>query len=122
MCVFVDESGTDNRDTLRKYGYSLRGKPAKAVSLFPRGKHLSALAAMCSEGVLACKIVQGGVDSTTFQAFLDMELTAQLLPFNGVNPRSIVILDNASIHHAGEIIESLENLGVYTSFLHTVLT
>ena len=41
MLVFVDESGSDNRDTLRKYGYSLRGQPAKALSLFPRGKHLS---------------------------------------------------------------------------------
>ena len=27
--IFVDESGTDRRDTLRKYGYSLRGKPPK---------------------------------------------------------------------------------------------
>ena len=52
-----------------------------------------------------------------FQTFLDMELTPQLLPFNGVNPRSVVIMDNASIHHAGQVVESLEDLGVLMYFL-----
>ena len=27
MLVFIDETGTDRRNGLRKYGYSLRGKP-----------------------------------------------------------------------------------------------
>ena len=27
MFIFVDETGADRRDTLRKYGYSLHGKP-----------------------------------------------------------------------------------------------
>ena len=49
MIVFVDESGSDNRDALHKYGYNLRGQPAKAVSSFPRGKLLSAIAAMCCD-------------------------------------------------------------------------
>ena len=46
MLVFIDESGADRRDALRNYGYSLRGHAAKAVSLLPRGKHLSAIAAV----------------------------------------------------------------------------
>lgn len=117
MLIFVDESGTDRRDALRKYGYSIRGQPAKALSLFPRGIHLSAITAMCSNGVLGCKIVAGGVDSTAFQSFLDMELASKLLPFNGVNPRSVVIMDNASIHHADKVVESLEDLGVLVYFL-----
>lgn len=29
MLIFLDETGTDRRDALRKYSYSLRGKPAK---------------------------------------------------------------------------------------------
>ena len=117
MLVFIDESGADCRDALRNYGYSFRGHAAKAVSLLPRGKHLSAIAAMCTDGVLGCKIVEGVVDSMAFQTFLDMELTPQLLPFNGVNPRSVVIMDNASIHHAGQVVESLEDLGVLMYFL-----
>ena len=37
MFVFVDETDTDRRDALRKFGYSLRGKPARALNLFIRG-------------------------------------------------------------------------------------
>ena len=29
MLVFIDETGADNRNLLRKYGYSMRGKPLK---------------------------------------------------------------------------------------------
>ena len=117
MLVFVDESGSDNRDALRKFGYSLRGQPAKALSLFPRGKHLSAIAAMSCDGVLGCQIHEGGVNSEAFQGFLDMELAPKLLPFNGTNCRSVVVMDNASIHHADQLVNSLEHLGVLVYFL-----
>ena len=36
--LFVDETGTDGRDTVRKYGYSFRGKPLKAQKLLVRGE------------------------------------------------------------------------------------
>ena len=117
MLVFIDESGSDTRDTLCKYGYSLRGQPAKATSLFTRDKHLSAIAAMCCDGVLGCRINEGGVKSEDFQSFLDMDLASKLLPFNGMNPRSVVVMDNASIHHADQIVDSLEDLGVLVYFL-----
>ena len=97
MLVFADESGSDKRDALRKYGYSLRGQPAKALCLIPRGKQLSVIAAMCCDGVLGCQILEGGVNSEAFQTFLDMQLASKLLPFNGTNPRSVVVMDNASI-------------------------
>ena len=117
MFVFLDESGSDRRDALRRYGYSLRGMPAKALSMFPRGNHFSAIAAMCSEGVLACKIVEGGVNALTFETFLSMELSSKLLPFDGINPRSIVVMDNASIHHVDEVLQFLEDLGVLVYYL-----
>ena len=66
MLVFVDESGSDSRDALHKYGYSLRGQPAKALSLFLRRKHLSVIAAMRCDGVLGCQIREGGVNSEAF--------------------------------------------------------
>ena len=69
--------------------YSLRGKPAKALSMLPRGNHFFAIAAMCSEGVLACKVVEGAVNAETFETFLSIELSSELFPFDGVNPRSI---------------------------------
>ena len=33
MFIFVDETGADCRDTLCKYGYSLRGKPIRSQKL-----------------------------------------------------------------------------------------
>ena len=49
MLVFVDETGTDRRSSLRKYGYSLIGK--QAVSEI-RGKRFSAISAMSKDGIL----------------------------------------------------------------------
>ena len=46
MLVFVDESGTDRRDAMRRFGYSLRGGPCIAKSLLVRGKRVSAIAAL----------------------------------------------------------------------------
>ena len=33
MFIFIDETGTDRRNRLRKYGYSVRGKAAVSHSL-----------------------------------------------------------------------------------------
>ena len=38
MFVFVDKTGSDRRDSLRRYSYSLRGKPARSQKLLVRGK------------------------------------------------------------------------------------
>ena len=43
MFMWIDESGCDRRDTLRKYGYSIRGIPPKSQILLTRGKRYSAI-------------------------------------------------------------------------------
>ena len=65
MYVFVDETGSDRRDAMRRFGYSLRGKPAKSQKLFVR-----AIGAICSEGVLDCKVVEGSVTADVFQDYI----------------------------------------------------
>ena len=42
MLIFTDKMGSDKWDSLRKYGYSLRGRPAKSHKIISRGKHVSA--------------------------------------------------------------------------------
>ena len=44
-------------------------------------------------------------------------MSLSLYPFNGTNPQSIVILDNAAIHHTNGILDLLESLGVLLYFL-----
>ena len=39
--VFVDETGTDRRDYMRRFGYSMRGKPARTQKLLWRGERNS---------------------------------------------------------------------------------
>ena len=67
----LNESGPDRRNALRRYGYSIRGKPAINKCFLSCGEHISAIAMMSTKGLLDVKIVDGGVNgditSPTFQ-------------------------------------------------------
>ncbi len=115
--VFIDETGTDARDSIRTYGYSLRGKPLKAQKLFVRGEHISAIAAMSINGIIGLKIVQGGVNGDHFYDFVCTSLFPHLLPFNGTNENSIVIMDNCSIHHVPEVEQVISDAGSVSHYL-----
>ena len=39
------------------------------------------------------------------------------MPFNGVNPHSVVVLDNCSIHHSPYIYETFHDVGVLVYYL-----
>lgn len=39
------------------------------------------------------------------------------MPFNGTNPHSVIVLDNASIHHVDKVVELLHSLGALVLFL-----
>lgn len=64
--VWVDETGSDRRDALRKFGYALRGQPAICKRLLVRGERISAIVAMSSDGVEAYELSVGSMNSTTF--------------------------------------------------------
>ena len=117
MFVFVDETGADRRNLLRKYGYSLRGRPAQNHSLLIRGERVSAIACMSMEGILDVKTVVGTSDGDTFYNFMQTHLLPHLMPFDGHNPNSIVVLDNCAIHHIAEVKTMLEEVGVLVHFL-----
>ena len=70
MLVFIDETGTDRKDAMRRCGYSLRGQPAKTHKLLVGENHITAIVAICVEGVLACKIVEENVTGEVFEDFL----------------------------------------------------
>jgi len=50
--LFIDETGCDRRDAMRKFGYSLVGKPAYSHKLLLRGKRFSAISILSTEGIL----------------------------------------------------------------------
>jgi len=100
MLIFIDETGADKRNLLRKQGYSISGKPAKKHKLLHRGQHISVIAAISAKGMLGYKMHYESVNGEMFYKFVLSHLVAHLQPFDGRNIlHSVVILDNASIHH-----------------------
>lgn len=59
--VFIDETGCDRRNALRKYGYGLRGKRVNCQKLLVRGERISVIAAMTIRGILDLMVVRGTV-------------------------------------------------------------
>lgn len=117
MFIFMDETGTDRRDKLRKYGYSMRGKPPITQKILIRGQHLSSLAIMSTAGVLDCQVVTGGVTGDVFYQFVQQSIVPHLMPFNGSNPHSIVVMDNAAIHHVDGVADLIQATGALIIYL-----
>ena len=112
--VFVDETGSDHRSHIRKYGYSLRGVTPTTHRLLSRGKRINALSAICTSGLVTFEISR---DNVTFFDFVRGCLIPNMLPFNGINPKSILVLDNASVHHIKEVAEIVLQAGILLFFL-----
>lgn len=70
MLVWVDETGCDKRDLLRRYGYAFRGERAVCQRLLVRGKRISAIAALSYHGILDVSITDQSVDGEKFCDFI----------------------------------------------------
>ncbi len=114
LFVFVDETGADRRDAMRKFAYSLRGKPATASKLMVRGHRVSAIVGISCSGFHTTVTT---VDAEKLKLYVEDALVPYLQPFNGVNAHSIVVLDNASIHHAEEVVDTIQRTGALVQFL-----
>ena len=86
-------------------------------SFLSGGRETSAVGVTSAEGILECHIVSGNVNADSFEEFVERSLLPHLMPFNGINPHSIVVLDNCSIHHVDHIVNLIEGLGVLVLFL-----
>ncbi len=112
----LDETGADRRNVLGRYAYSWRGKPAQSHRLLVRGDHLSSVAFMSTRGVLDCKVVHGSADGDKFYEIVRETLLPHLMPFNGSNPHSVMVMD-ASIHHVEGIREMINSVGALLLYL-----
>ena len=110
--------GCDQRNALQKYGCGIRGQHPHKHTLILRGKRYSAIGILSTEGVEDVYITDGTVDGDKFLEFVRQNLLPLLMPFNGQNPNSIVILDNASsIHHVDQVLELITSVGALVRFL-----
>ena len=106
--IWLDETGCDRRNTIRKYGYSIRGLPLSDHRLLVRGVRYTAIPVISMEGVHDVYLHEGNMNGDYFSKFVRNCLLPILQPFNWVNSRSVVILDNASIHHVEEVRDLIE--------------
>ena len=70
MIIFMDETGSDRCNSIRRYGYSLRGKPLVSHKLLVRGERISVIACMSVNGMLDCKTVKQTVSGDVFYDFV----------------------------------------------------
>ena len=115
--VWLDETGSDGRDHIRRYGYAIRGMRPVTHRFLSRGKRINAIAAISQEGVVATELVSGSVNRVIFFDFVRSVLIQEMIPFDGVNPRSILIMDNCSVHHVDEVKSVLQQAGIVTLYL-----
>ena len=68
-------------------------------------------------GVEDVYIHEGTVNGDVFEDFVCTTLLPTLQPFDGTNSRSVVVLDNASIHHLDRIQDIIHSSGALIHFL-----
>lgn len=117
MLVFIDETGTDRRNSIRRFGYSPVGQCACSSSLLARGKHYSAISVLSQQGILDAYVTPDSVNGDVFEDFVEKCLLRYIMPFDGVNPHSVVILDNTAIHHIDRIVQTIQSVGTLVHFL-----
>ena len=73
---------------------------------------------MSLEGINDVSLFVGTVNGERFEEFIRNCLMPILQPFNWINPHSVVIMGNASIHHMDGVVDLIENqIGAHLLFL-----
>lgn len=66
---------------------------------------------------LDCYTTEGTIDGDVFYRFVQAYLQPHLMPYNGSNPNSIVVLDNDFIHHLDEVVDLICSVGALLIYL-----
>ena len=117
MLVWVDETGFRCRNSIRAYGYSLRGMRATDHQLRVGQKNINAIGIMSLKGIEDVYISEENVNGDVFKDFVRKTLLPILMPFNGINTHSVVVMDNCSVHHLERIVEMITSVGALIRFL-----
>lgn len=113
--VVLDESAVNERTLDRRWGWSPKGVSYKVVNTTQnRSQSWSILPGMGINGYLECEIWQGSFNSERFIFFVQ-RLLKKMTPYPG--PRSVLLMDNCSIHHSEEVRRLCADAGVILDYL-----
>lgn len=98
--VYVDESGCDKRIGFRRTGWSPLGVIPVQVAQLHRDQRYQILPAYAQDGIVLSRVFRGSTDAAVFEDFIE-----QLLQHCGKwpEPKSVLVMDNASFHHSEQI-------------------
>ena len=74
MFIWIDETGSDRRNSIRKYGYSLRGITPRTYQLRVSGKRISAIPVLTTRGIEDLYLTLGSVNGDIFEDFIIMSV------------------------------------------------
>lgn len=112
--VVVDESAADERNTIRHWGWSEKGTACRVTGYGRRSTRWSILPAITVDGYLQYHVHHGSINSVRFNQFVEQLLT-KMDPFPA--PRSVLVLDNATIHRSEELRLMCQQRGVRLEYL-----
>jgi hypothetical protein len=112
--LVVDESGCDKRIGFRRTGWSPSGTTPIQISKFHRDQRYQILPAYSQDGVVLSRVFRGSTDAAFFEDFIE-----ELLEHCGQwpEPKSVLIMDNASFHHSERIEQMCSEKGVKLVYL-----
>ena len=108
--IFLDETRKDPRGLNRRNGRGVQGTRTCAFVDFNRSTSYSGLGILTLDGMIDCSVTSvKGVKAELFLELIYHHLLPHLRPYPG--PNSIVIMDNASIHHDPRVRQMIEAKG-----------
>ena len=101
----------------RKYGWGPVGVTPEQYQMLKRSKRWSILPAFTVHGYLDWVIFQGSITAEIFNSFIKENVLPYCGRYDLREARSVLVLDNARIHHSEELREMCEEAGVLLEFL-----
>ncbi|KAJ3543456.1 hypothetical protein NMY22_g3141 [Coprinellus aureogranulatus] len=117
LCIVsIDEVSKDDRTYARLWGRAVKGARVEQYDPFVRGKRYSMCAAMAlDKGIVAARVLEGSFTHQTFYEYVRDDVLPVMNPYPG--PRSVLLLDNARIHHSDDIQALVRSAGCRIEFL-----
>ena len=118
MFLFIDETSKDQRTPQRRHGYSPKGtRTPSMLGNFVRKHRISVMAGLDITGIVGSFIVEESFTSDLFLMAFQQALLPHLGKFSEQQSRSIVVMDNCSIHINEKLVNCIRKTGAIVHFL-----
>ncbi|OAV92507.1 hypothetical protein PTTG_11805 [Puccinia triticina 1-1 BBBD Race 1] len=115
--VFLDKCGVSLGTHARDTAWATQGLRTKRIPKALRANRITVMPAVSLDGLLGTIAQVGSMCCLDMQYFIETVLMPAMNPFPGRN--SILVMDNAQIHHGGQVAQICAAAGVLLMYLPT---